>query len=352
MSTFSPSERIKNLDLLRALAILLVIYFHTTQMVYGKVIDNKAIYNLGKFGVNFFFVLSGFLITRIYLKDITIHPGKFWAKRFLRIYPPYIITLIGSWIAVSYARDASFDWGYIFMIQNFYIAIPFFLVSWSLCVEEHFYLIYTIVIFFTKNLKAQLFFWISLCIIPCICRYFITPPNVDTFGYYTTATYLQMDSIAFGVLAAYFIEKQGMRLKISSGLIFVFIIPTLFVCYILSSYENQLTLSLGQSLLNIMITMVLIALYYAKPLSIANLKFVKFNAQAAFSIYLIHPICIHLSMVVYSKLGISNLYVLHFGMITAIYVAAYAFHRSIEMPSIKFRDRLKIFEKKSKIKYA
>lgn len=60
------NKRIENLDLLRAFAILIVVYFHSVQMIFGEFIIDKALFNLGKFGVNVFFVLSGFLICTIY----------------------------------------------------------------------------------------------------------------------------------------------------------------------------------------------------------------------------------------------------------------------------------------------
>src|SRR5690349_1065400 len=66
---------------------------------------------------------------------------RFWVRRWLRTIPPYVAALAISWVAVRIARGQSFDFGYLIFVQKFYLQIPFFLVSWSLCVEEHFYLL-------------------------------------------------------------------------------------------------------------------------------------------------------------------------------------------------------------------
>jgi len=338
--TATSRTRIHNLDLLRALAIILVIYFHTVQMVFNYTIPDRALFNLGKYGVNVFFVLSGFLIAGIYFRKQDMSPIQFWLKRFLRIYPPYLIMLLISWLAVAYARNEKFDWGFLLMIQNFYPTIPYFLVSWSLCIEEHFYLLFTLFIFVLPKATNQLFLWIALCILPTFFRYFLSNPEFDGFGYYTTATYFQMDALAFGVLAAYLVYQKSWHIKTSATLISILVIVLIGLSYLLSSHSNLITFSFGTTVLNFIITSLLLQLYFAKPLWISKTNFVKWNARMAYSIYLVHPLCIHFCNLIYGKLNLKNMFLQYGFMIIAIYLASYLFHKLVEQPTIGLRDKL------------
>ncbi len=98
----------------------------------------------GQHGVDLFFVLSGWLIGGLYWREMKAFSGvgvlRFWVRRWMRTLPPYFAALLLSWLAVSAARAEPFDWRYLVFLQNYYERIPFFLVSWSLCIEEHFYL--------------------------------------------------------------------------------------------------------------------------------------------------------------------------------------------------------------------
>src|SRR5579871_6644947 len=84
---------IRNLDALRALAVLLVMLFHFRLLAVGWV------------GVSIFFVISGFLITRILLRDagrfaLGEYLGLFYVRRALRIFPIYYL-YVGAWSIVA-----------------------------------------------------------------------------------------------------------------------------------------------------------------------------------------------------------------------------------------------------------
>jgi peptidoglycan/LPS O-acetylase OafA/YrhL len=340
MENSSISSRIQNLDLLRAFAILMVIYFHTVQMWFGSYISDKAIFNLGKYGVNVFFILSGFLIARIFLKNKNLSVFKFWAGRFLRIYPPYLIILILSWLAAYFNSKKAFDWGYMIMIQNFYSTIPYFLVSWSLCIEEHFYLLFTVVILFFSKVNHHICFWALLCVIPCILRYLSYGQGSETFGYYQTATYFQVDSIAFGVLAAYLVPKKQYTLRNRSSVILSGFIAVVILSYFLVRYDNIFNHSFGQTFLNILITVLMLLLYFSKSLGISKLSFTKLNALMAYSIYLVHPLCIHVVIIVSKNLRLQNLSLSYLFTLLMIYLVAYCFYKIVERPAIQLRSLL------------
>jgi peptidoglycan/LPS O-acetylase OafA/YrhL len=131
--------------------------------------------SIGKYGVDLFFVLSGWLIGNLYWREHArfgeVQLLRFWSRRWLRTIPPYLAALALSWLAVKLERREPFDWGYLLFIQNYYQRIPFFLVSWSLCIEEHFYLFVPLLLLVTNRfrLAAPLVFGALILASP-ICR--------------------------------------------------------------------------------------------------------------------------------------------------------------------------------------
>jgi peptidoglycan/LPS O-acetylase OafA/YrhL len=149
ISVQRDNERKGQLDSLRAFAILPVLYTHFWNT------DNW----IGTAGVYLFFVLSGYLITGILLKN----RGKpsalriFYVRRALRIAPIYYLTLTLSWLILPGIRD-SFPW-HAFYLSNVWFTLnngwlPWFAAHlWTLSVEEQFYLVWPFLIL-TLPLKA------------------------------------------------------------------------------------------------------------------------------------------------------------------------------------------------------
>ncbi|MBW8686713.1 acyltransferase family protein [Chitinophaga rhizophila] len=142
---------IKSLDGVRAIAILLVMAFHF------------GIIRFGWMGVQLFFVLSGYLISTILLKEkerpasLFQRLKKFWIRRSLRIFPLYyiylavfvVICLITAF-PPRYFQDLPYLSTYTFnltRISNSWHESPVYTHFWSLCVEEQFYLFFPFIIF-------------------------------------------------------------------------------------------------------------------------------------------------------------------------------------------------------------
>ena len=142
---------IKSLDGVRAIAIILVMSFHA------------EITHFGWFGVQFFFVLSGFLITGILWKEkhidtpLSFKFKKFWVRRSLRIFPLYFGYLL--FISISYiffhfpsyySNYAPYLFTYTFNYTRSlpqWQGNPLFTHLWSLSIEEQFYLFFPLIIF-------------------------------------------------------------------------------------------------------------------------------------------------------------------------------------------------------------
>ena len=177
-------ERIPGLDAIRGLAILLVTVYRFNGGAAGAEEHVNSVFRLatlGFRGVDLFFVLSGFLITGILL-DTKRQPGyfrNFYARRALRIFPLYfgvlfvaffVLPIASPRIAAIFAeaRDhQAWLWLYgtnILQARNGGWPFGHFDHFWSLAVEEHFYLVWPLVIFFA-NYRAT----IAACIAVIVC---------------------------------------------------------------------------------------------------------------------------------------------------------------------------------------
>jgi peptidoglycan/LPS O-acetylase OafA/YrhL len=137
----SARRSIPSLDGLRAISISFVLLAHASLMPGWNVLAPFA--NLGQFGVLIFFVISGYLITRLLLGEMEssgqIRIGRFYFRRTLRIFPPYFVYLgLGALLFVS--KDARW-WPALTYTSNLFSTNSWHLGhSWSLSVEEQFYL--------------------------------------------------------------------------------------------------------------------------------------------------------------------------------------------------------------------
>lgn len=205
------------LDALRAAAIVMVVVFHVFQMcpAVPPVLMNIAWY--GQYGVELFFVLSGWLIGGLYWNEKNrfgdVELRRFWLRRWLRTIPPYLVALVLSWLAVYIQRGRSFDLGYLVFLQNYYDQIPYFLISWSLCIEEHFYFFLPVLLLFNLRGEKRTFALFSLLVLVApICRCRLSLDGIPTmFGYEQTATHLRMEGLLIGFWLAHENVRSSQR---------------------------------------------------------------------------------------------------------------------------------------------
>jgi peptidoglycan/LPS O-acetylase OafA/YrhL len=160
---FWQASYFPSLDGLRALSVLLVIGGHARTVVPLKR------YFSGGLGVGIFFVLSGFLITTLLLREElasgSISFGGFYIRRLFRIFPPYFLT-IGAYLLIGLIPSqhelrtkVHNGLPYFLSLRNEYVpkglAVAF-THSWSLSVEEKFYLLWPVLFFFVlRKLRAR-----------------------------------------------------------------------------------------------------------------------------------------------------------------------------------------------------
>ena len=163
--------RLPGLDLLRAIAVVWVMLFHSF-LVGGLGPDFRWLERYGWMGVDIFFVLSGFLICRQVLAPLArgerLSFGDFYARRAWRILPAFVVVL-AIYLAFPQWREAEglAPW-WLFGTFTFNLFVDYgtqqaFSHAWSLCVEEHFYLLFpALAVFMTKRPSVAKF--AGLCV--------------------------------------------------------------------------------------------------------------------------------------------------------------------------------------------
>ena len=215
-SFFVPGY-IPQFDGLRGLAILLVLIGHSGFL---EALPNAWMLEYTRFGVDLFFVLSGFLITGILAdsKGSQHYFRNFYARRALRIWPLYYLVLFLAFViaplfAPSMRPAAAGIWpAFVFYVQNIALAsrltYPFALgATWSLAVEEQFYLTWPVLVFLLKQ-RTLAFVAVLLVIMSLSLRLFFHFHGAP-LGFVHFFTLSRLDSIAFGSLAALWLRSPS-----------------------------------------------------------------------------------------------------------------------------------------------
>jgi peptidoglycan/LPS O-acetylase OafA/YrhL len=211
----APEARDPRLDGLRGLAILLVMLYHTTHYGLARTALDEALTivpSVGWSGVDLFFVLSGFLITGILLgtRDGTTYYRAFYARRVLRIFPLYYATLaffllvvpqLPFFAAVDHfwnpgaSREQFWYWLFLSNVQAALTGAwqhQTLDISWSLAIEEHFYLLWLLVVRYAS--ERRLLICAGTIVARCCCArrwcagasplaaYTLTPCRLDTLA--------------------------------------------------------------------------------------------------------------------------------------------------------------------------
>lgn len=236
-------SRVFGLDILRFFAISFVVLGHGLIYLPKDVVKVLSYFIFD--GVTIFFVLSGFLIGGILIK--ILNKGSFtftklldfWKRRWFRTLPAYFLVLLLLFtLNIIFNENFVFNSNlikYFFFLQNFKTPHPFFFPeAWSLSVEEWFYLISPIMIFCLINVlklstkKAILITILSIIIFTTSYRAYRLLFNISVTdlniwdAYYRKQVITRLDSLMYGVLAAYIKAYYNHFFKDSKKIFFWF----------------------------------------------------------------------------------------------------------------------------------
>ena len=219
-------SRLFGLDFLRAIAISLVVLSHCTFLLFPEVISVvlDVIRLLGAVGVDLFFVLSGYLIGGILLKQIASNKTAFkdlftfWKRRWFRTLPNYFLVLILNILLLLVLGKEGVDNVYLYIpfLQNFISQHPdFFTEAWSLSIEEYAYFLLPLLLYagffiLKKSNAKKVFLMVTLATIVVLFAvklYYTLNTEVETYkawsGTFRKVVVYRLDSIYFGFLLIY-----------------------------------------------------------------------------------------------------------------------------------------------------
>jgi peptidoglycan/LPS O-acetylase OafA/YrhL len=350
------------LDVLRGIAVLGVLFFHGFRAEYGELPFAGAprIFILacqpGVLGVNLFFVLSGFLITGILLdsRNRPDYYGRFYARRALRILPAYYLLLI--LLGLLHQASSAFlglSFVYLANVTSIFGVSMDYHPLWSLAVEEHYYIAWPAIL---RKVRLSLlaFFLLGLCILIPVAR-----AVSFHYGYFQGQewyTWFTADGLAEGSLLAVVMRGSitRQRAAIGANLLLAIAIISLIVGapFGMLSRQTMLGASLQLTLVNTFFTGLLVlflVLGTGTWKGLVNSSILKFFGYISYGLYLIHLMIFHgydmLARMFWPRLqpsiGRFDLIVLRFAVGSVVAVGlAYISRRYYEEWFLQLKDRV------------
>jgi peptidoglycan/LPS O-acetylase OafA/YrhL len=349
-----PTNRNKNLDFLRGLAVLLVIS--------GHFIPGYMTNYLGWSGVDLFFVLSGFFVSGIligeYRKNGSIKPLRFFLRRGFKIWPLFYTALFIHLIYYFIKGNPPGTdkvLNEFFFLQNYFHG--FLNVTWSLGVEEQFYLLLALGFFFLpkgKSLHQLPYFCLMvmvLCLIFRVTYYFALNSNYDPYAHFFPL-YMRADSLCAGILIAYYFQVEPIKFEnwvIRNRLLLLAMAFGLSIPLFIYPYFDRATFTFGfTTTYSFYAILVMLFLFPGKKVPVFS-KLLYFLVTGiawvgfySYSIYLFHysvgfGVLANLKHLFGYELPVP----LEFGLVlVSCLLVGYIFSRLIEFPFLRLRERL------------
>lgn len=353
-------QKLQILQISRGFAAILVILFHIrdTSSTYFKVSAFGDFFRFGNIGVDYFFVLSGFIITYVHYDDLISGANRtlFLKKRLIRIYPTYwaaaTITLFVL-IFILHGKSPHLDhemklssfseWVY---ILSCYLLLPikqsyFLQLAWTLGYEIIFYLVFFVgIIIKFKRAKVVLVIWVLLIISHVLFNF-----HCGTLMAKITSSY-NLEFLT-GCLIAY-LFRNNLRIPKQITVSMLIIIPVIclikFYLFEFDHAKNFLDFILFVMFLGLLLYLI-VEIDIDKKINCPF--FLLLVGEATYSIYLSHPFFLGSMGRLFSKflmlLHIENFYVIQCTLIIIsilTIIGGIGFFKYIEKPAISFCNKL------------
>eukprot|EP00388_Colpodella_angusta_P012414 GDKJ01031493.1.p2 GENE.GDKJ01031493.1~~GDKJ01031493.1.p2 ORF type:complete len:369 (-),score=-9.89 GDKJ01031493.1:51-1157(-) len=325
-----------NLNGLRTIAAFLVVIHHVEQFkkILGRpnYFDNPFIKITGKTGVILFFVLSGFLITYLLIKEKqvtkTISIPDFYKRRVLRIWPLYFLLIVISFFILPRIPFFNIGEASALVADNFSIKILFFVLfmpnlalglfppvpyasqAWSIGYEEQFYLFWPWIVKFRQNLKVIIISLVSLFYLSSILAFTVFREMLADHDLLKVAEifydFPAYDSLLIGGLLAY--------LSLYRISFFHFFFKKYVQLFLYAATFSAIAFGLKVPYVNNLFYALMFALIIANlalnPNSIISLENRVFNylGKISYGVYMYHSIAIVLVLKVLPRLDLDNLF--------------------------------------------
>lgn len=328
------------LDLLRSTAIILVFLAHTV-LSFGAP-DSLAGLQLGGIGVDLFFVLSGWLLGHQLLKEQKttgqINIKRFWLRRWMRTLPAYYAVLSFTLLQAYFSKDNfEIPYSYFFFLQNYH-ELPFFYVSWSLCVEEQFYLI-------IAPLLAGLALLPKNYRLPILLVILLAPTLFRTLGLFgkLVETHVSWDCCIFGILLAHLYTEKNRAWAIleKNASLIALATLTILTAFFINRWIPNSGISDPSRLLLAFIfgSWIVWALQPENNASTKAISISNYIATRSYAIYLLHPDALAITHRLLPKS--SFIFYIGFAIVLTL-IASEILYRLIELPGMKLREKFSI----------
>ncbi|MBC7695330.1 MAG: acyltransferase [Burkholderiales bacterium] len=369
MGNNNDTQRIyfKNLDTLRFLAAYMIVLLHCFfgwQIKYGNpefIKTSLSTSSIGKleliihnfsFGVDIFFIVSGFLLTYLLLcekeKTGKVDVIKFYIRRAFRIWPLYFLMILLAPLLSYFLYEQSPTYLYHFFFSGNFDLIengPKSVATnhlWSICIEEHFYIFCPLIIGFIpmKKLPQTLLFIILSCIF--FRGFFLISTNDYGMSYYVH-TLSRIDVLALGGLFGYLFYHN--QLKFNHSLQVRLIIYAVF----LLMFFNVNYVESGSFLIDTMKKYIFVIpfsywignfLFHPKAMFSNNKPsiFHQFG-KVSYGIYMFNPVIIFLAIYFFDKYSFQNYFFFLLIVHVTLAITTFLSYRFIEMPFLALKER-------------
>ncbi len=345
----SASEsRVHEIDGLRGIAILSVVVYHLLVLPlspFFSEIGMKSALKLLAYGVDLFFVVSGFLIGTILLKvESPAGIGAFYLRRILRIWPLYYLLLFFVYSALT--NKAMFSeaplWSFPLFIFNFWESIGKGIHQalgplWSVAVEEQFYILGPLLFSVLNRKQVSIFLLACFFLSPVLRLALLYNTDLDLWRFSPA----RIDGICAGLLLAIFLSSSANVLFAARNIRFLKYLMYLLLILLIPSkmmFPNALWTTLGHSLVVLAFACVLLVVQVQCSLNqrirLLNWGPLRYLGLRCYSIYLFHIFFSLIAIAVYDNfyadLVIESVLILGF---------AHLAWRYLEAPFMKFGRR-------------
>ncbi|MES2590692.1 MAG: acyltransferase [Bacteroidota bacterium] len=362
----------KNIDTLRFIAAYMIVLLHcyfgwkkyfgqptilTSNSSVQSVNKIEAILNNFGFGVDIFFIISGFLITYLLLsendKNGKVDVIKFYIRRAFRIWPLYFFMLLIAPL-LSYfflEQEPGYFWHFIFAGNFDIITQGTKSVAtdhlWSICIEEHFYLICPLLIAFVPIKKLPAFL-LSVILISIIFRGYASSyvSNYGTVLYHHTLS--RVDVLALGSLFGYLFYYQ--KIQFTHSLSIRLIIYTIFIFTFLNVDYNECGTFFAATIKKYFF--VLCAIYWVgnflfntnNSMSSNDNKALNLFGKVSYGIYMFNPVIIFLFLELFEKYSLRS-FPIFLGLVhITLAVTTILSYRFFELPFLALKENFSVLK--------
>lgn len=341
---------------MRAVAMICVILAHSGYSLIGGM-------RYGIIAVESFFIISGFLIGGILIRDFQNGVNfstvtHFWKKRWFRTLPLYYSVLLLKFIFIDHSIGANIFY-YLFFLQNNFYGIQYLDVSWTLVVEEWFYILipFFFIVFFKNGITPKKFYiLIALFVIAdTLLRYVWVLKTNYGYGAMAGNIVFRMDSNIIGVgLAGIKAFHPNVFKKMANIKFFVFGMLAIIITFILFSIDGGGTRDVAEqalwvrtlwfSLIGVLIAIIIPFFYYSPLFASKEGKqpfrwFITWVSLLSYPIYLVHTEIYHVMAPYFNVTdSFSRLVFVIISNIVVLILSLILYH-AIDKPVLNFRAK-------------